>query len=273
MSLPYPRKREGVTKLLTSIDERLLHCTEKFIELQVKQPTQKLISCHVTNYPKGSPEAEWFDIYSIYRSNQQLNESCNKLWASSELVHATKVKTQENHLLGEMFNANFLQGTLIPTLYYSQISALMSILSSFGFLFLLVNDRRYFLVRTQEGWKIKNKKRYVRDILQRRARGWHEQVIESYAGLRVKGIAIPRLAIKRTHMLRQLRNRMHYEILGDLRMWRMINGIKLFNRYLPMVIKTITIGINNLSKIKKITTGCNERFNNLIENLQKVDLS
>ena len=40
-------------------------------------------------YSLTSPETEWFNIYSIYRSNQQLNEACNKLWATAELFHAT----------------------------------------------------------------------------------------------------------------------------------------------------------------------------------------
>lgn len=155
-NLPYPRNRREIQIILNQIDDRLLDCTEKFIELQIKRPTQKLISDHQNNYSMECPEAEWFNIYSIYRSNQQLNEGCNKLWATTELLHVTnpRFKKKEHILVGELFNRNYLQGTLIPTLYFSQISTLMSLLSSFGFIFLMINSRQYLLIRTQDGWKI-----------------------------------------------------------------------------------------------------------------------
>lgn len=269
--LPFPKNPQEIRELLEEIDEKLLHCTDKFINLQVKKPIEHLLEKRVQKYDLTSPQSEWFNIYSIYRSNQQLSEACNKLWATVELTNATKY-SRVYRQVGEYFEPDFLQGTLIPTLYYSQISAFLSVLSSFGLLPIIIQRQRFFLVRTEDGWKLFQRKKYAKSFLKVKSHGWHEQMINTYDGIRKNDIGLPRLAIKKTHMLRKLRNSMHYAILGDLKMWRMSNGITMFLKYLPTAVRTIRVGIKNLAVIKKITTGCDKRFENLEASLKRVKM-
>ena len=270
-NLPYPSKQKEIHDLLENIDERLLNCTESFIRQQVRQPIVSLLQRRTQSYKLDTPQAEWFNIYSIYSANQQLNEACNKLWATVELANLTSknVRKERYQPIGEDFSGTFMLGTLIPTLYYSQISTIISILSSFGCIPILIRRAPYYLLRTINGWALFRRRTYIRQVLGIERKSWHDTIIKTYESLTNKGVRLPRITIRKTFALKKLRNEMHYEILGDLKMWRMFKDNKAYLKHLPAVIKTVETALSNLSKIKKVTTGSDERFHNLKDNLLK----
>ncbi|MEM3562443.1 MAG: hypothetical protein QXS27_05145 [Candidatus Jordarchaeaceae archaeon] len=272
--LPYPSNRNEIHRVLESIDERLLRCTERFIRQQVRRPILSLIQGSEKFYSLDDPRAEWFNIYSIYNANQQINESCNKLWATIELSNVTsrEIWNVKYDPVGENFHSAFMLGTLIPTLYYSQISAIISILSSFGCIPIRVKDINYYLIRTEGGWMVFKRGNYVQQVLGLGAKSWHEIIIKTYEGLTKKGVKLPKIQIKKTKDLKNLRNEFHYEILGDLKMWRPFKNINVYSKYLPTVVKTIQLALENLSKIKTVTTNCDRRFQNLLEKFKKTSM-
>jgi len=272
--LPFPEKQDQIKKLLEPIDNRLLSCSEKFIRLQVRKPIDRLLSGRIPFFDSMKPQYEWFNIYSVYSANQQLNEACNKLWATVELANVTSAEVwKKNYFpIGENFSRTFLLGTLIPTLHYSQLSAVISILSIFGCIPVIVNKKPFFLIRTKSGWGLFYRPTYIRDELGISSHGWHEQIIRTYDELGRRGIRLPSLNIKKILALKDLRNSMHYEILGDLRMSRAFKSRKAYSKYLQSVISTIDVAVENLSKVKKITSGCDARLENLKNNFKKLQL-
>jgi hypothetical protein len=223
-------------------------------------------------FESDKTEAEWLNIYSIYSANQQLNEACNKLWTTVELSNMTSRQIWKKSYLpiGEQFSGIFSLGTLIPTLYYAEISSIVSILSSFGCVPIILNGTPFYLLRTESGWTMVKRSEYVENMLKINAHSWHDRIIGTYERLSTKGIKLPRISLSRVRKLKKLRNEMHYQILGDLRMWRMYNSTRAYQKHLPTAIKIVKVAINNLTEIKCVTTGCEKRFENLIENLSKV---
>src|SRR5438445_992037 len=140
----------AVRQHLSHIDRSLLGCSEKFIRQQVVSPLNRMSSKSELIFPISSAEGEWFDIYSIYAANQQLNEACNKCWAIVELVHATSPSIWRTAYfpIGSSFGQPFLMGTVLPTLYYANISAIISAMSSLGVITLRKEGRPYYLIRT-----------------------------------------------------------------------------------------------------------------------------
>lgn len=168
--------------------------------------------------------------------------------------------------LGMKFDGSFILGTAIPTIYYSQLSTIVANLSIFGIVPIMLNHKRYFIVRTQEGWKIFSRGEYVQNKLKINTQSWHEVILKTFESLRDKNkIDLPEINLDGTFRLKKLRNEMHYEILGDLRMWRAYKTRKSFYNAVPIVIDSISITIDTIKSIKKITTGCDERFEDLKE--------
>ncbi|MEM3798285.1 MAG: hypothetical protein QXY74_07640 [Candidatus Bathyarchaeia archaeon] len=203
-------------------------------------------------------EAEWLNAYSIYSANQQLSEACNKLWTTVELSNMTSRQIWKKSYLpiGEQFSGIFSLGTLIPTLYYAEISSIVSILSSFGCVPILLGRIPFYLLRTDGGWTIVKRSEYVRSTLQIRVLSWHDCIIGTYVGLSTKGTKLPRIPLSKVKRLRKLRNEMHYQILGDLRMWRIYKTTGAYQKHLPIAIEIVKAAINNLAEIKCMTTGC-----------------
>ena len=67
-----------------------------------------------------------------------------------------------------------------------------------------------------------NRSEYLKSTLGISAHGWHEQIIRTYEKLSEKGVELPTLNMKKISKLKENRNSMHYEVLGDLKMWRMM---------------------------------------------------
>lgn len=269
--LPWPKTKVEIRQLLTSIDDQMLSCTEDFIRLQVKSPTADLLSRKAT-CKLDSPQARWFNIYSVFNANQQLNEACNKLWAGTELMHVTdeKVWNELYDPVGGKFNGSFVLGTTIPTLYYAQLSAIVSILSIYGCIPVMINQKRYYMLRAADGWQLFSRGDYAQNHLGISSNSWHEVILRTFQAFKSHGLELPNVNLQKTFDLKKLRNEMHYEILGDLRMWRAYTKRRSFFKIVPLVMETIGTSIETIRYIKKITTGCDERFEDLRDNLEKV---
>lgn len=254
--------------MLGKIDDRLLTCSEVFIRQQVKRPLVALLTHQTPNFPLSTAQSDWFNVYSVYSSNQQLNEACNKLWATMELAYATgkDIWKRQYQPLGESFDGRFLLGTLIPNLYYSAMSATVSILSTYGCVPVLINQQHVFLVRSNLGWIVSERQKYMKENFGFGAKSWHDQILKTYAGLRDKGIKLPLIDMESIFELKSLRNSMQYEILGDLRMWRMFKDKKAYYKFVPKVIHLIGHSIELLRRTARITTDCDTRFDNLVAN-------
>src|SRR2546428_5159157 len=264
--LPYPTLESGLKKRLKPIDSRLLNCSSRFISLQVKRPVTILQSNSFSHWPLNSPQANWLDIYSVYRSNQQLAEACNKVWACAELVNATSPSSGDKYEgIGEKFNQMFLGGTIVPTLYYSQISAMISSLTLCGCIPVLIDKRSLFLLRTRGGWIVRPRVEYIRNISGEKPRSWHEQIITTYFMLVKNGVELPPVSSSRLSRLKDSRNGMHYDVLGDLTMWRMTKAWTDVKNFFKLVMQTIDASLNNLENVSRVTTGCDERFRSLKE--------
>ena len=267
--LPWPNTKLKIRNHLKNIDERMLNCSEKFIRLQVKKPVNQLIS---TKKPflLSSPQSKWFDIYSIFNANQQLNEACNKLWAGIEIMNATdnKVWKKKYEPVGTKFHGSFVLGTAIPTIYYAQLSTIVSIMSIFGCIPIMLNYKRYYIIRTKDGWQLFPRVEYLQNKLKTSSRSWHEVILKTFTGFKNNGIKLPIINLDKTFALKNLRNEMHYEILGDLRMWRAYSQRQSFFKVIPLVMKSIATSIKTIEYIKKITTGCDERFVDLKKNFK-----
>jgi hypothetical protein len=265
--LPWPDSETKLRNYLKPIDEKMLNCTESFIRRQVQSPVKDLLKNTV--FKLDTPQAKWFDIYSIFNSNQQLNEACNKLWAGLEIMHMTDPKIWKINYtpIGSKFDGSFILGTAIPTIYYSQLSLIVANLSIFGTVPIMLNHKRYFMVRTDEGWKIFSRGEYASNKLGINTQSWHEVILKTFQSLRDdKKVALCKIDLDKTFNLKNLRNEMHYEILGDLRMWRAYTKRKSFYKVVPLVIDSMSKTICAISSIKKITTGADERFEDLKKN-------
>lgn len=270
--LPWPPKASEIKEILTPIDERLLNCSEDFIRLQVKKPIENMITQKV-KYAIDSPQSTWFNIYSIFNANQQLNEACNKLWATAELTNVTsrRVFNKNYEPIGKEFIGSFILGTTLPTLYYSQLSTIVSVLSAFGCVPVRVNSKRYYLLRSKDGWTIQPRNEYMSKNLGVNADSWHDVILRTYKSLKSKGIRMQDMNIERTFKLKSIRNEMHYEVLGDLKMWRVYDNRNTYFRFSSLVFKSIELAIKNLAYIKKVTTNCDTRFANLNENFKRLN--
>lgn len=143
-----------------------------------------------------------------------MSEACNKLWTTAELANMTSkhVWKRSYKPVGEQFSGTFSLGTLIPTLYYTEISSIISILSSFGCVPLMISGTPFYLLRTENGWTIVNRSAYVENVLDINARSWHDRILGTYEGFLTKGVKLPSIPLRKVKKLKNLRNEMHYQI-------------------------------------------------------------
>jgi hypothetical protein len=229
-----------------------------------------LLERQTASFPLAVAQSDWFNVYSVYSSNQQLNEACNKLWATMELAHITErsVWKRQYQPIGADFDGKFLLGSLIPNLYYSAMSGIVSILSIYGCIPVLLNRQHIFLVRSEGGWIATERQKYMNINFGFGAKSWHDQILKTFVGLRDQGTLFPKVDVDSIFQLKTMRNSLQYEILGDLRMWRMFRDQKTYNKFVPKVIELTKNSIELLRRTKLITTGCDSRFEDLIANYQ-----
>jgi hypothetical protein len=270
--LPSPRKLEQIRQTFDSIDSKWLNASERFVKQQIASTLSRFSARRESVVPLDSSEFSWLNIYSLLRSNNELNEACNKLWCCVELdnVTSSKVWNKSYKPVGEKFHPLFSTSTTIPTLYYSEISAVLSILSAFGVTPLVLGSRVY-LIRCVDGWRIVDRKRYINTTLASGStNGWHNQILSTYESLTKLGIDLPDIKLSKIRELMSLRNKVHYEILSDLTMWRASNSKNSYQDYVHHCISAIRTSIETLNSIKPITNGCDVRFQNLLENMKEL---
>jgi hypothetical protein len=200
----------------------------------------------------------------------QVNEACNKLWSTAELFYAMKNKKR----LCKKFDENFLSSSTVPTLHYSNISALLSILSLFGLSSIAYKAKNkiefYNLARTSEYLIMIERSQYLNRVFGSAKNGWHRQVLQTYDGLLKKGIALPRLDLKGCKKLLEERNRFDYDILGQTSM-KDAYGTEKYFELLPIVISSVEAAIGCLHQVlKPLPNRCDERFAELSIKLQNL---
>lgn len=207
-----------------------------------------------------------FDYYSIKRFSHQLNEACNKLWGSIELAYAVK-----SNRLCQKFTYEFSGGSLIPNLYYSVLSAMVSSMCGFGIIsFRHISEQKdYFLIRTAGGWQLFPRKDYIISISKKPVKGWHEESIKTYETLIELGYELPNIDFNELSELRKLRNKFHYYILGKTSMEEFF-GIDEFFEHLPFVLNVIKDGFDLLCYLHKDLRKIDERFKDINENIYKL---
>jgi len=218
------------------------------------------------------PETAAYDrmnIYFLNRSMHQVNEACNKLWATVELYYGMKTGRK----LCRRFNENFLPTSTIPTLHYANISAILSILSLFGLASIAYKKGRlrfYNLVRTADGIILIERNKHLSKIFGTAKRGWHEQILQMYEGLRGKRIELPEIDMEGCKRLMKARLKYHYDILGQTTM-RDAYGVERYFDLIPVAIRSVKSAVESLCRIVgSLPNKCDSRFDELLLKLPEV---
>jgi len=280
MSLPCPDEEAGLESYFSQTE--LISTIDKFSNWKsYRPPVLELIENEPSNLisknwlePLTSPISHQLSWYSLMRANHQLNEAINKVCATFELV--TK---QHDTFQVPDFDNNFSMGTVLPAIYYAQVSSIVSILSTYGVLSVKTFDDKhrlkfYNLIRTKDGWRLFHRNEYIRNVLDENPEaGWHPQVPQMYNGIINKGVKMPNINLSRTRALQTLRNKYHYDILSESSMRYTGYQDKLgpYLDFLPLVIETLQI---NLYLIKKLylqpRSFMEKRFNELLMAIPKI---
>jgi hypothetical protein len=206
------------------------------------------------------------NAYSITRAMIQSNESCNKIWATMELLHG--LANKRTSYLCDTFDVEFTGGTIIPILYYAQVAALTSLMSVYGSVSIRDAGASYNLVRTKKGWRLDRRERHIRDLLGIKAHGkWHEQIRQIIEGL--MGMEqFPQINVSLIEELEKERLKRHYEILGEVDA-KLSRGIDEYFKFLPHVLGTTSVAIYVIDQIcgRQTLSGI-DRYNDLVENLE-----
>ncbi len=216
----------------------------------------------------SSRDFDLMNIYFLNRSMHQANEACNKLWSTIEVVYSVR-----KHKLCKSFHENFLISSVIPTLHYANISAMLSILSLFGVASLANKGEKltfYNIIRTINGILLIERNKYLAAAFGKVKHGWHSQIIQTYQELQKSGVKLPKIDIAGCKTLLRERNKLHYDILGQLSM-REAYGITKYFGLLPIPFSTISTAIKSIHEVvKPIPNGCDRRFQELSRKLKSL---
>lgn len=273
LTTPYPDKFRDIGSLI----RRDMKKHPDYFEYSKRNITKRKVLALL--YPNGiensiktglihKTHSPLLNAYSITRAMIQYNESCNKIWATMELLHALANSKQTSYLC-DAFDVEFTGGTIIPTLYYAQVASLTSLMSVYGSVFIREkkNEHCYNLVRTKKGWRLDHRKRHINDLLGVKKYGkWHKQIRLIIKGLmRMK--QFPRVDLDLIEELENERLKRHYEILGEVDT-KLSRGLDEFFRFLPHVLGTTSVAVYVVHQIcGRLTLGIG-RYNNLVEHLK-----
>ena len=210
-------------------------------------------------------------------ANNQINEACNKFYATVQLAHTVRERTflGQVGVSADTFGGEFVLGALIPVLYYSQVAALLSLLSSYGLLFVrdrrdkhqrnidsrlkstgCMNDWGFLLMRTWDDWH----------LMSRREEGkhsrFHKQLLRIAERFFASGTDIASFDSKLLNQLKGLCESVDYSILGETSLAGLI-GFEQYLRFLPRAYNNIVFCIQVISRISGITNRCDVRIRNL----------
>lgn len=230
------------------------------------------IDMHLDKLKNGkiiSPRSLAFDrmnMYFLNRSMHQVNEACNKLWATVELLYSAKSTKR----LCKRFCEEFVPSSAVPTLHYANISALLSVLSLFGISSIVQRGKRltfYNVIRTAKGIVMVERNKYLNEVFGSVKSGWHAQILQTYDGLYRKGVMLPKIDMKSSSELLRERSKFHYDILGQTSM-RGVHGVKNYFKSLLTVVPSIDLAIKSIHQIlKPIPNECDLRFEELIRKI------
>ncbi|MBE0525097.1 MAG: hypothetical protein IBX40_12335 [Methanosarcinales archaeon] len=205
-----------------------------------------------------------FNCHLIYRSSTQMNEACNKLWATAELYY--HLMNGGSRLCND-FNSGFLPGSTVGTLYYAAMSSLIGILTLFGVCPIREKNKNYNIIRTSKGFMIQKREEYLKSIFGTCPNGWHEQFLLMYSEFHKHGLDLPPIDIKDIYLLKSDRVYFDYGILAKPTMKNTFGEDHYF-KHLRKVVDMLEIGINCLKNVDEpIENGCDKRFNSLKKSL------
>ncbi|MBI2578725.1 MAG: hypothetical protein HYW26_03370 [Candidatus Aenigmarchaeota archaeon] len=215
----------------------------------------------------------YLHAYAIHRANNQLNEACNKLWPCLEFINAIskKISLETNYpRIGSKFQREFTAGTTIPNLYYSHLSSLLAIMSTFGFISIYLRPNRFYnLIRTPDGWKLYERKKYMKEICCKNTKGWHYQLIDLYEFLMNNLEGFPQTDLSKSIQLLDYRNQSQYDVLGGVSVSASM-GFNLVFRYMPFIFNTLATAFRIIKKSHSITNYSDSRFEELCEKLPQL---
>ena len=266
--VPWPRTLEEIRRLMQpSVSGDLEQ------HWQAKKTSPRWVVAYVKKVGvvgRSDENYELLNRYLFFRACQQANEACNKLWAVCELYHhICQVAEGKHESLAPEFSSHFLPSSTVPTLYYGEVAAMISILSSYGLGSLSMREsgktpEYYNLVRTEDGFRIFERHAYIRDVLGATPRGWHEQVLTMYELLPSQGLTLRTLDLGGIKKLQTDRTVFDYDILGKTTM----DGAYGENRFLvhlPHAVETAEKAIEVLTYLRgePLHNKCDIRFDAL----------
>lgn len=258
--LPAPKSVDNITRLYSEnkyINSRTtwllrgLNC-EKYIRLLEEGKSIR----------HGTASYDIFNMYFLFRSLNQVNEACNKLWGTMEIYQLLGNKRPSY----KGFSSDFLSSTTLPTLHYANMSALVSILALFGVCSYVKRGQKlrfYNLVRAADEIVLQERTSYLVQIAGRAEVGWHRQVLQMYDVLTRLGIGLPPIRLSESRKLMDARNRVQYDILAQTSMTGTY-GTELYFSFLPFVIGNIRVAISVATDVVgSLPNNADDRFTHL----------
>lgn len=216
-------------------------------------------------------------LASMRLANNQINEACNKFYATVELAYAVRTRTfaVQSGVISSYFGGEFVLGALVPVLYYSQVAALLSLLASYGVVF--VHDRRtrrqrhsdlvlqskhwngerdFLIMRMQNDWNVLSRSETGGDV------GWHQQLLNIGARFFATGTDATVYNFDLLRQLKEQRELVDYGVLAETSMAGVV-GFDKYLRFLPIAHKNIGFCINVIKRVSGITNNCDVRMQNL----------
>lgn len=218
-------------------------------------------------------------LITLLLANNQINEACNKFYATVELANAVKDRTLGGSIgvSSDHFSGEFVLGALIPVLYYSQVATLLSLFSSYGLIF--ARDRRnrqtrrsdpelrrlgmhdeyeYLVIRSRNDWLVKSRSLVAGGNKNR----FHQQLIGIADRFLNSGTDANGFDFDLIRELKAQRELVDYRILGATSMESAM-GFEHYMRFLPRAYKNIKFCIQVISVIDRITNNCDNRIRTL----------
>ena len=219
-------------------------------------------------------------LATMLLANNQINEACNKFYATVELANAVKERTFSGSIgvSSDHFSGEYVLGALIPVLYYSQVAALLSLFSAYGLLF--VRDRRtrqerqpdselqrlgmqqeydFLVIRTQNGWSLRSRSQMAGGNRNR----FHQQLIAIGNRFFASGTDANGFDFNLIRDLKAKRELADYSILGYVSQRDVMGSFESYMRFLPRAYANIKFCIETISRIDRITNNCDRRIHTL----------
>jgi hypothetical protein len=257
MLLPEPAEIDNIARMY-SVNKLFGTPKEWFAKYDYVKPAVNYLKKH-NSVKRSNGRYEQLNLHMLQRSLNQANQACNKLWASVELFK----QIEKNDVIIKPFNKNFISSSMVPSLHYANISALVSLLSLFGICSWVERFQKmrfYNIIRTGDAIHWKERKSHLIELFSTSKNGWHSQVIQMYFGLTKKGIKLPQIDRKDCEKILDARNRYDYDILTQTSMYD-VYGFETYVELLPIATKSVKCAIEYLQKvISPLPNGCDSRF-------------